>query len=326
MNIDVVIVNWNSGYHLCRCLESLAGMGDEKTLVHAVTVVDNASTDESLQFPSCLYQILPLTVIKNDDNLGFAAACNQGAAATAAEFLLFLNPDVVLQSGCLSAPFHYLTEPEHSRVGIAGIQLLTSNGAVARSCARFPRPSSLLGNILGLDRVAPALFPRHFLDDWPHDNSRNVDQVMGAFLFIRRLVFERIGRFDERFFMYYEDLDLSLRARMQGWSSQYLVEARAVHFGGGTTSGIKSRRMFYACRSRLLYSLKHFTLPSAICVVGATLLIEPVIRVMAALGRLRMAEAKATLKAFGLLWVDLGQILSTHYRLRRGGFGAEYVE
>jgi N-acetylglucosaminyl-diphospho-decaprenol L-rhamnosyltransferase len=325
MSIDLVIVNWNSGYHLCRCLESLAAIASERELLHTVIVIDNASTDGSLELPSRVHQALPLTIIRNDDNLGFAAACNQGAAGTAAEFLLFLNPDVVLRPGCLSAPFRYLTRPEHSQVGMVGIQLLEPNGTVARSCARFPSPSSLIGNILGLDRIVPSLFPRHFLDQWPHDVSRKVDQVMGAFLFIRRLAFERLGRFDERFFLYYEDLDLALRAKMQGWSSEYLIDAQAVHCGGGTTSAIKGRRMFYACRSRILYGFKHFPFSSAVCVMGATLLVEPIIRVMAALGRLRVVEVKATLEAFVLLWLDLGGILNTHYRLRRERPGAENV-
>jgi GT2 family glycosyltransferase len=326
MSIAVVIVNWNSGYHLGRCLESLAAIAAERELLHTVTVIDNASTDASMELPSHLHQALPLTIIRNVENVGFAAACNQGATGTAAEFLLFLNPDVLLQPGCLSAPFRYLTRPEHSEVGVVGIQLLAPNGTVARSCARFPSPTSLLGNIMGLDRIVPSLFPRHFLDEWPHDVSRKVDQVMGAFLFIRRLVFEQIGRFDERFFMYYEDLDLALRAKMHGWDSEYLIDAQVMHFGGGTTSGIKGRRMFYACRSRILYGLKHFPLSSATCVIGATLLIEPAIRILAALGKRRLADAKATLQAFGLLWLDLGQILSTHWRLRRECSGAMNVE
>jgi len=209
---------------------------------------------------------------------------------------------------------------------MAGIQLLTPSGTVARSCARFPSPRSLLGNILGLDKIIPSLFPPHFLTEWPHDTSRRVDQVMGAFLFIRRLAFEQTGRFDERFFLYYEDLDLALRASMRGWSSEYLVDARATHFGGGTTSGIKGRRLFYVCRSRILYGLKHFSASSALCVMGATLLAEPAIRILVALGRLRMLDVKATLEAFGLLWLDLPAILSTNYRLRRGRSEAENVE
>jgi N-acetylglucosaminyl-diphospho-decaprenol L-rhamnosyltransferase len=326
MTIDVVIVNWNSGSHLCRCLESLVGLEAERDLLRTVTVIDNASADQSLELPAQLHQALPITIISNHNNLGFAAACNQGAARTAAEFLLFLNPDVILRPGCLSAPLRHLNRTEHRQVGMVGIQLIAPNGTVARSCARFPSPGSLIGNILGFDRIVPSLFPRHFLDEWPHDTCRKVDQVMGAFLFIRRSAFEQIGRFDERFFMYYEDLDLALRAKLRGWSSEYLIDARAVHFGGGTTSRIKGRRMFYACRSRILYSFKHFPLSSAVCVMGVTLLVEPIIRIMAAVGRLRVVEIKATLQAFGLLWLDLAGILNTHYRLRREWPGAENVE
>jgi hypothetical protein len=326
MSIDVVIVNWNSGHHLGRCLESLAAMGAERELLQSVTVIDNASSDESLSFAAEVQKALPLRILRNRDNRGFAAACNQGAAGAAGDFLLFLNPDVVLQSGCLSAPAGYLGRAENSRVGIVGIQLLDPNGAIARCCARFPSPGSIIGNVLGLDRIAPSLSPPHFLTEWPHDDTREVDQVMGAFLFIRRCVFERIGRFDERFFVYYEDLDLALRARQGGWRSEYLVDARALHFGGGTTSGIKARRMFYVCRSRLLYCLKHFSFFSALCVMAATLLAEPVIRCFAALGRLRIGQARDTLQAFALLWVDLKTIMSTHYRFGRARSGAEYVE
>src|SRR5215204_3210931 len=131
MSIDVVIVNWNSGHHLCRCLESLAAMVPESELLHTVTVIDNASRDGSLELPSRVRQALPLTIIRNGANLGFAAACNQGAAGTAAEFLLFLNPDVVLRPECLSAPLRYLTRSEHSETGMVGIQLLEPSGSVA---------------------------------------------------------------------------------------------------------------------------------------------------------------------------------------------------
>src|SRR3954469_19471653 len=100
MTVDVVIVNWNSGDHLRRCLEALATIGAELALLRAVTVVDNASTDESLQLTSRVQETLPLVIIRNGANLGFAAACNQGAAASPADFLLFLNPDVTVQPGC----------------------------------------------------------------------------------------------------------------------------------------------------------------------------------------------------------------------------------
>ena len=97
------------------------------------------------------------------------------------------------------------------------------------------RQPALIGQSFGLDRILPSWFPPHFLSEWAHDTIRSVDQVMGAFLMIRRPLFEALGGFDERFFVYFEDLDLSLRARELGWTSVYLATAQAFHRGQGTT-------------------------------------------------------------------------------------------
>src|SRR4051794_16613207 len=108
--IHVVIVNWNSGRQLQECLASFkAGSPDEMSIVE-VTVVDNASGDGSADELSC---VAPLKVVRNEENRGFAAACNQGAASTRADFLLFLNPDTRLMPGSLQRPTYYLQAPEH---------------------------------------------------------------------------------------------------------------------------------------------------------------------------------------------------------------------
>ena len=298
-SIHVVIVNWNSGAQLGECLQSLAAVaGDE---VNArVTVVDNASTDASCErleaFPS-------LALIRNPDNRGFAAACNQGAAGADADFLLFLNPDTRLMAGSLERPVRYLQSPHHEAVGIVGIQLVDSEGHVARNTARNPTPWSMIGNSIGLDRLMPSIFPPHFVTDWAHDDTRVVDQVMGAFLLVRRAVFEALGGFDERFFVYYEDLDLAARARARGWSSVYLATAQAFHRGQGTTRGATEQRTFYFCRSRLMFALKHFSAAGAYAVIGATLMLEPIARILA-----RGSPAE-TLRAFGRLWRELPAIL-----------------
>ena len=161
--------------------------------------------------------------MRNADNRGFGAACNQGAAGSDADFLLFLNPDTRLMPGSLAEPVRYLRSPEHETVGIVGIQLFDADGHVARNTARAPTAWSMVGNSVGLDRLMPRLFPPHFVTEWAHDETRPVDQVMGAFFLVRRSVFEALGGFDERFFVYYEDLDFSVRARAHGWSSVYLA-------------------------------------------------------------------------------------------------------
>ena len=297
--VHVVIVNWNSGAQLRECLQSFAAVADDDVAAR-VTVIDNASTDRSSEG---LEASMPLAVVRNADNRGFGAACNQGAAGSEADFLLFLNPDTRLMPGSFAEPVRYLRAHENERVGIVGIQLVDADGRVARNTARAPTAWSMVGNSVGLDRLAPRLFPPHFVTEWAHDQTRTVDQVMGAFFLVRRSLFEALGGFDERFFVYYEDLDFSVRARAQGWQSVYLSTAQAFHRGQGTTEGATARRTFYFCRSRILYARKHFGALGALAVTLATLALEPLARLAAA-----PRSAGDTLRAFAMLWRDLPAI------------------
>ncbi len=294
--VHVVIVNWNSGAQLRECLQSFAAVADDDVAAR-VTVIDNASTDRSSEG---LEASMPLAVVRNADNRGFGAACNQGAAGSEADFLLFLNPDTRLMPGSFAEPVRYLRAHENERVGIVGIQLVDADGRVARNTARAPTAWSMVGNSVGFDRLAPRLFPSHFVTEWAHDQTRTVDQVMGAFFLVRRSLFEALGGFDERFFVYYEDLDFSVRARAQGWRSVYLSTAQAFHRGQGTTEGATARRTFYFCRSRILYARKHFGALGALAVTLATLALEPLARLAAA-----PRSAGDTLRAFAMLWRDL---------------------
>ena len=305
-SLHVVIVNWNSGAQLRECLGSFAAVADDAVTLARVTVVDNASTDGSCdELGARAHETLPLTLVRNDVNLGFAMACNQGAAAATADFLLFLNPDTRLMPGSLERPARYLGSPHHEAVGIVGIQLIDTDGKVARNTARAPTARQMIGNSLGLDRVLPGWFPRHFVTEWPHDETRVVDQVMGAFFFVRRTVFGELGGFDERFFVYYEDLDFALRARARGWNSVYLASAQAFHRGQGTTHAATERRTFYFARSKLLFARKFFSAGAALAVMAVTLTLEPVARMVAA-----PRSAGGTLRAFVRLWKALPQLLS----------------
>ena len=300
--VHVVIVNWNSGAQLRECLQSFAAVADDDVAAR-VTVIDNASTDGSSEG---LEASMPLAVVRNADNRGFGAACNQGAAGSEADFLLFLNPDTGLMPGSFAEPVRYLRAHENERVGIVGIQLVDADGRVARNTARAPTAWSMVGNSVGFDRLAPRLFPPHFVTEWAHDQTRTVDQVMGAFFLVRRSLFEALGGFDERFFVYYEDLDFSVRARAQGWRSVYLSTAQAFHRGQGTTEGATARRTFYFCRSRILYARKHFGALGALAVTLATLALEPLARLATA-----PRSAGDTLRAFAMLWRDLPNLFGS---------------
>lgn len=309
--VDIVIVNWNSGTLLRQCLASIPGALDDGAARTRVVVVDNASRDGS-----CDDLSLPghaLEVVRNSYNAGFAAACNQGARLTAGEYVLFLNPDTRLLPNSLAIPLQFMQQAENARIGICGVQLFDDQGRLARSCARFPSLGNILAKMLGLT----FLFPHAGMTmrEWDHRESRRVDQVMGAFFLVRRSVFEALGGFDPSFLVYFEDVDFALRAYQAGWFSHYLASARIHHAGGGTTRNIKARRLFYFLRSRILYAGKHFSLPGAVAHMALTLTLEPLARLLFALGRGRLADTGDVLQAASLLWRDLPGMLAG---LRRG--------
>ena len=304
--LDIIIVNWNAGEQLRRCVESVAAAERTGFELMRVVVVDNGSTDRSAE--GLGGRALPLTVIRNASNRGFAAACNEGAEGSRAEYVLFLNPDTVLFSDSLSKPIADMENPEHRTVGIVGIQLIDERGAVSHSCARFPTAGRILSKSLGLYRLAPRLFPSYQMADWDHGRSREVDYVSGAFFLVRRRVFVELGGFDERFFVYFEETDFSRRMRDRGWTSRFLAEAKAVHRGGGVSEQARAHRLFYAAASRMLYATKHFPALGALAVAGVTLTLEPVVRVGAALFSGSWEGVRENARGYAMLYRSLPRV------------------
>lgn len=302
--LDIVTVNWNAGPLLERCVRSVAAALVPGVALDRFVVVDNASADGSADG---LEQIGPagLIVLRNGENRGFAAACNQGAAGSRADWLLFLNPDTELDAGSLAPLGAWLARPEQAAVGVAGVRLTDEQGRTQRCCARAPTPWRLFGQAFGLDRLLPRLCPPHFMTEWDHEDTRPVDQTMGAFLVIRRDLFERLGGFDERFFVYYDDVDLCLEARRAGFAVTHFAGAAAYHKGGGTTDKVKATRLFYMWRSRLLFAAKHFGPAGRLAVAVAVLALEPAARLVRALLRRRRDEIDETLGAMRQLRREL---------------------
>ena len=270
-SLDIVIVNWNTGDALRTCLQSIAD-GAAGVDLQRVAVVDNASTDESMTRASGVP--LPLTLVRNETNRGFGAACNQGAAGSRADYLLFLNPDTRLLPDTLARSLAFLESPDQAITGICGIRLLDDGGHASTSAARFPSPRILFGEATGLGRLLPGVFPRHLLTARDCADTRDVDQVIGAYFVMRRPLFESLGGFDERFFVYFEEVDLSLRARLAGFRSMFFAGATAHHTGGLSSDQVKSARLFYTLRGRLLYAWKHFSPFSRALVMAITFGVE----------------------------------------------------
>ena len=136
------------------------------------------------------------------------------------------------------------------------------------------------------------------MTDWTHLESRVVDQVPGSFFLVRRAVFDHLHGFDERFFMYFEDLDLAYRARKSGWVNYYLSNVRAFHHGGGTTDQVKALRLFYVLRSRLYYAAKHFGYSHALWIMIISLTVEVWVRLGWSLIRFSARNFLETLQAY----------------------------
>lgn len=302
--IDIVIVNWNAGVQLKECLESVNEC--KRGEVARIIVVDNGSTDGSADAVQGLDQV---EVISLGNNLGFGAACNIGAQAGRSPYILFLNPDTRLEAESLSVPLQFMEEPDNSKVGICGIQLVDDEGSISRSCARYPTLWRLSSSALGLDKLPGLNGTGMAMRNWDHSDTRQVDQVMGAFFFCRRKVFESCGGFDERFFVYFEEVDVARRSKLAGWDTWFLAEAKAFHAGGGTSRQVKVYRLFYSLRSRLLYGFKHFNSWQAWILVVVTSLFEPFTRTIWCLFRGDFVGIKHSWAAYRLLWLSMPHVV-----------------
>jgi GT2 family glycosyltransferase len=292
--ISIVIVNWNSGDQLRRCVDSICNSNHE--VQYEIIVVDNDSNDGSEIFIDKDHKA---TLVHARCNLGFGKACNLGSSYATGDYLLFLNPDAAIFSDTLKTSLGFMSEPSNMTVGICGVRLVDEEGDVARGCTRFPAPTDFILHSIGIAHIFPRL--NYFMVEWAHDSTRDVDHVIGAFFLVRRTVFDVLGGFDERFFVYLEDLDFSYRARHAGWRSVYLTDAQAFHAGGGVSDQVKAHRLFYSIRSRVLYAFKHFSKVDAVLVAIVSFIFEPMFRSVLALLRGSWPTLNETFRGYAML-------------------------
>jgi len=246
--IDVVIVSFNSRASLRHCVEELA----LTERVH-VTVVDNASADGSLQVVSDL----EVTTIANAENVGFARGCNEGWRAGDAPFVLFLNPDATIDPDAVLALAAALER--HPEAGAVAPRIERPDGSLDFSLRRFPRLRSRYAQALFLHRLFPrATWVDEVVRD-PHAYDREgvVEWASGACLLVRRRALESIGGFDERYFMYCEDVDLCRSLSEAGCPVRFEPSVTCVHEGGA--SAPRASLLPVLTESRALYAEKHFT-------------------------------------------------------------------
>jgi hypothetical protein len=246
MDVDVVVVSYNSSSHLRGCLDVLIGVPG----VHPV-VVDSASDDGSLDSVADL----PVTRIPLNVNRGFAHGCNTGWRLGTAPFVLFLNPDARIDAASLELLIHAVeADPA---VGAAAPKIVGSDGSLDFSLRRFPRLRSTFAGALFLHRVFPLASWSDELvrDPALYQHPWSPEWVSGACMLVRRSVLERVGGFDESFFLYCEDLDLCRRIRDAGLRIRFEPRATAVHEGGA--SAPRATLLPVLASSRVRYAQKH---------------------------------------------------------------------
>jgi N-acetylglucosaminyl-diphospho-decaprenol L-rhamnosyltransferase len=246
VEVDVVVVSYNSRAHLRRCVEPLASVDGVRPIV-----VDNASPDRSLE----VLDDLSIETIQMDENRGFAAGCNAGWRAGAAPHVLFLNPDAALDESSLARLVEVLErEPG---VGIVAPRILENDGSLAYSQRRFPTLRSTYSRALFLHRAFPrsAWTGELVRDSAAYSRPGSPQWVSGACLLVRRSLLEELNGLDEGFFLYCEDKDLCRRARDAGYDIRFAPDAVAVHEGGG--SAPRPGLLPVLAESRLRYARKH---------------------------------------------------------------------
>ena len=260
MKLSIIIVSYNVKHFLRQCLESIyaSDIDHEET---EIFVVDNASPDHTPQyiahhFPKKSHP--RLQIISNSRNVGFGRANNQALKRAKGEYVLFLNPDTLLHGQTLRRCMEYADR--HPGIGGIGTKMLRDNGAFAFESRRsLPTPWVAFCKMFGLSTLFPQsrLFGKYYLRYLDETQATPIDVISGAFFMVRREALDRVGGFDEEFFMYGEDIDLSYRLQMAGFENYYLPYP-ILHYKGESTQKSSFRYVHVFYTAMLIFFKKHF--------------------------------------------------------------------
>jgi|SRR5450432_589200 len=264
MLLSIIIVNYNVKYFLEQCLcsvekalrsaelalESAPSHLNEGRQTAEIFIVDNRSTDGSAEWLTARFPRVQF--ILNSDNKGFAVANNQALVLAKGEYVLFLNPDTILPEDSFSTCLAFMAK--HPSAGAAGLRMIDGSGRFLKESRRgFPTPWIAFCKLAGLAALFPhsALFAGYYLGQLPSSNDHPSPILPGAYMFVRKQALEKTGGFDERFFLYAEDIDLSYRIEQAGYRNYYIAAATILHFKGESTSkDSRYIKLFYKAMSQ----------------------------------------------------------------------------
>jgi len=261
--VSFVVVTYNSQSTIAACIQSLVNQSLRGT---EVIVVDNQSTDQTRKI---LAKYKKIKVIHAPKNGGFGYGNNLGAHSAKGKYVCFVNPDAVVKKDMAERLYAFL-ESDHT-IGIVGFRIENSDGSLQRTCNTFPTLRSLLYERSGFSRLFPndRGYADYIYKGWERNTTREVDAVSGACFAMSKVVFHDIGGFDEQFFLFYEEFDLSQRVLRRGYKVIFNHQIVAKHLGGVSTKQEASKKMtdiyldsqrkyILKYRGSLFYVLLHF--------------------------------------------------------------------
>lgn len=255
MELSIIIINYNVRFFLeqCLCSVSKAIHGLEAE----VWVIDNASNDGSLSYLQPLFPWVHF--LQNQENTGYAKANNQALAYCRGRYVLFLNPDTLVAEDCFRLCLDFMHGQPSP--GAMGIRMLDGSGKFLPESKRaFPSPVSALYKLTGLSALFPcsAIFNRYSLGQLNQYQNHQVDVLAGAFMLLPKAVLDQVGSFDERFFMYGEDIDLSYRIQKAGFQNYYFAGSSIIHFKGESTRKNSLNYVLLFYNAMLLFVQKNY--------------------------------------------------------------------
>ena len=250
-DLSVIIVEWNTRDLLRDCLTSVCARHAIRT---EVIVIDNASSDGSAEMVAAEFP--QVTLIRNGENRGFAAATNQGLAESRGRHFLLLNSDTRVLGSVLEASVRYLDA--HPDVGAMGCRVLNPDGTVQRTCSGWPRLTDLVFMATGLWKLPrPRRLGRYLMTQWSRDTEREVEVISGCYLLIRAAVVAEVGPLDEAFFFFGEETDWCRRIRAAGWRLMFAPVGEIVHHGSASARRLSHRRDLMLTQATVRLHRKH---------------------------------------------------------------------
>ena len=254
LDLSIIIVSWNTSGITWKCVQSI--IDQPSCLNYEVIVVDNASTDDTAQvikrdFPKVIF-------IENSENMGFAAANNQGLAIAKGRYVLLLNSDTIVLDNAIAKTVEFADK--YPSAGIVGCRVLNEDKTIQPSCSMFP---SILNWVLMVSflyklPVGNKFFGRANYGGWGYDSEREVEVVSGCFMLVRVEAIRQVGLMDERFFMYSEEVDWCWRFKKYSWDILFTTCAQIVHFGGASASKHGADRALIKDKSTVRFMFKNW--------------------------------------------------------------------